>query len=418
MSFYQNILSITLLLCGLTDFLRIFRLGGITALGILTLIVAPISWILVFTRSKIPKAVLVVSSLVLFIIFALLDWLWHYSTLSKSIVTVVQNLSLYIAFVGFVVLSTIQSNRTFDPPNYISKSFPRAIKISVGLYGLSLLIFGPGTGLIMGPRSFALFAIIGMAWYLAAWRYHLPGGLLWASFTIIAIALSFSRTALLIALLLFPLSQISLKDLKGWMRMGLTIALIATVSYLAFTYVEPIRSRFTSVGDNATVGGVKINTSGRNVAWPVAYASAMESPWIGKGPGSVGIVLGERVGPAFIHPHNDYLRIFHDYGLIGLTFWLIGYWQLIIKTWQNWQWADQNDRANAHIHLAAFLALVAVSLGMLSDNVIVYIFSMAPLGILVGASLGSGSRRKKMIKKSTSTLSLVSSSLEQLSVQP
>ncbi|MBW4685948.1 MAG: O-antigen ligase family protein [Komarekiella atlantica HA4396-MV6] len=415
MNFYQNILSITLFICGLTDFLRVFRLGGITALGILTLILAPTTWVLVFIRSKMPKVVLVASWLVLFVIFALIDWLWHYSTL--SLVTTIQNLSLYIAFVGFVVLSTIQSNRTFDLPKYISQSFPTAIKISVGLYGLSLIINGPGASLIMGPRSFALFAIIGIAWCLAAWRYRLPGGLLWASFTIMAIALSFSRTALLIALILFPLSQISLKSLKGWVRMGLTVALIATVAYLAFTYVEPIRSRFTAVGDNATVGGVQINTSGRNVAWPVAYASAMESPWIGKGPSSVGIVLGERVGPAFIHPHNDYLRIFHDYGLIGLTFWFLGYSQLIIKTWQNWQWADQYDRANAHVHLAAFLALVAVSLSMISDNVIVYIFSMAPLGILVGASLGSGSRRKKMIK-STSKLSLVSDSLEQVAVKP
>ncbi len=254
-----------------------------------------------------------------------------------------------------------------------------------------------------------------MAWYLAAWRYRLPGGLFWASFTIIAIALSYSRTALLIGLILFPLSQISLKDLKGWGRMGLTIALIAIVSYLAFTYVEPIRSRFTAVGDNATVGGVQINTSGRNAAWPVAYASAMESPWIGKGPGSVGLVLAKLVGPAFNHPHNDYLRIFHDYGLIGLTFWLLGYCQLIIKTWQNWQWADQHDTANAHVHLAAFLALVAVSLAMISDNVVVYIFSMAPLGILAGASLGSASRRQKVIK-SADKLALVSS-VEQMPIK-
>ncbi len=41
---------------------------------------------------------------------------------------------------------------------------------------------------------------------------------------------------------------------------------------------------------------------------------------------------------------------------------------------------------------------MAVAIAMISDNVIVYMFVMAPLGILVGASLGSGSRRKKVIK--------------------
>jgi O-antigen ligase len=269
----------------------------------------------------------------------------------------------------------------------------------------------------MGARSFALFAIIGVAWYLAAWRYRQAGSIWWAGFTIVTIALSFSRTALVIAIVLFPLSQISLTSFKGFMRMTLTILLIVTVSFLAFTFVEPIRTRFTAVGDNATVGGVKINTSGRSAAWPVAYASAMESPWIGKGPGSVGMILAKRVGPAFAHPHNDYLRILHDFGFIGLTFWLLGYWQLIIKTWQNWQWADKNDQENAYIHLAAFLSLVAVALAMISDNVVVYIFAMAPLGILVGASLGITSRRKKIIKYSPQ-LALRSSTLEQLSIEP
>ncbi|WP_341527217.1 O-antigen ligase family protein [Nostoc sp. UHCC 0302] len=415
MKLYHNFLSTTLLVCGLTDLLRGLKLGGISGLGLITLIYAVTSWFLVFSRSKIPKAVLLTSWLVLFVIFALLDGLWHYSTL--SIVSLIQNLSLYVAFVGFVVLSTIQSNRNLEIPEYISKNFPKAIKISVSLYALSLLITGPGASLIMGARSFALFGTIGMAWWLATWRYRMPGSLWWAGFTLVTIALSFSRTALLIAIILFPLSQISLTSFKGFMRMTLTILLIVTVSFLAFTFVEPIRARFTAVGDNATVGGVKINTSGRSAAWPVAYASAMESPWIGKGPGSVGIILAKRVGPAFAHPHNDYLRILHDFGFIGLTFWLLGYWQLIIRTWQNWQWADKNDQENAYIHLAAFLSLVAVALAMISDNVVVYIFAMAPLGILVGASLGITSRRKKIIKYSPQ-LALQSSTLEQLSIEP
>jgi O-antigen ligase len=409
MNLYQTFFSIILFLTGLTDLIRIVNFGGITGLGIMTLATSFGTWFLVFTHSKIPKIVFIILwALFFFLVLAIISWILNFSSLSP--VNVIQNLTVYIAFIGFTTLSTIQSYRSFELPEYISKYLPKAIQVSVTIYGLSLVIGGPGSSVIMSARSFALFAVIGVAWFLAAWRYGLPGSLFWVSFAVVALAFSFSRTALIIALLLFPLSQISFTSIKALLKMGLIIVLIVMISFLAFTFVEPIRSRFTSTGDNATVGGVQVNTSGRGTAWPVAYASALESPWIGKGPSSVGIVLLERVGPEFAHPHNDYLRIFHDFGLFGLTFWLLGYWGLIIKVCQNWQWADKNDRENAHIHLASFLALIAEAIAMMSDNVVVYIFVMAPLGILVGASCGSGSRRQKTIK-SARKLAALSGSL-------
>ena len=396
MNLFNFLLGATLFISALTDVLRRINFGSITSLGLITVCLAFGTWLLVFARPTLPKAVLTLSSLVLFSIVTLYSWILHYSKLNP--IAVIQNLSLYFIFVGFLLLSTKQSNLGFKLPDYISNTLPKATKLSVIFYGLTLFLGGPGTNIIMGARPFALFATIAVAWYLAAWRYRIPQGFKWSIITTVVVAFSFSRTALLTMLILFPLSQISLTSIKGWLRMGLTIFMILTISFLAFTYVEPIRSRFSEVGDNATVGGVQVNTSGRNTAWPVAYASALESPWIGKGPGSVGIILQKRVGPSFGHPHNDYLRIFHDYGLTGLILWIFGYLVLLRRTWKHWQWADRNDRANAHVHLAAFLALVAVAIAMISDNVIVYMFVMAPLGILVGASLGSGSRRKKVIK--------------------
>ncbi|MBD2388122.1 O-antigen ligase family protein [Cylindrospermum sp. FACHB-282] len=396
MNIYDKFLTVALILSGLTDAVRKVGAGGISGLGMITIIFGFGTWILVFSRSRMPNAVLSASSLVFFLIVIIISWLLHFDSLAP--ITVIQNVSVYLGFVGFILLSTIQTYHSFELPEYISKYLPRSIQISVTLYGLGLLLDGPGSRMIMGARSFALFAIIGVAWFLASWRYRIPKSLFWTSFAILTLAFSFSRTALVIALLLFPLSQISFTSIKGLMRMSFIIFLIVTVSYLAFTYVEPIRSRFTDQGDNASVGGVQVNTSGRSTAWPVAYASAMESPWIGKGPTSVGIVLVKRVSVHFLHPHNDYLRFFHDCGLIGLVFWMLGYFGLIGKSWQNWQWADKYDQENAHIHLASFLALIAAALGMISDNVVVYPFVMFPLGTLVGASVGSGSKRKKELK--------------------
>jgi hypothetical protein len=57
-------------------------------------------------------------------------------------------------------------------------------------------------------------------------------------------------------------------------------------------------------------------------------------------------------------------------------------------TWRAWARADHEGSEEALPHLAVFLSLLAWILGMITDNVIAYIFLMAPLGVVVGASLG------------------------------
>ncbi len=278
----QKFMSITLILNGLTTLITLVRVGPISGLGLLTISLFIVSWFFIFNRRKISKATLPVLPLLLFVITALISWMWNSSQLAP--ISVIQNMSVYLGFIGFIILSAIESSRTFHLPEYITKYIPRAVQVSVTIYGMSVLVFEPGNNNLMGARPFALFAIIGIAWFLAAWRYGLPGAPLWSILTILTIAFSFSRTSLLISLVLFPLSQISFTSIKSLMRIALIIVMIVIVSYLAFTYVEPIRSRFSDTGDNATVGGVQVNTSGRGTAWPVAIASAWESPWIGKLP--------------------------------------------------------------------------------------------------------------------------------------
>lgn len=120
--------------------------------------------------------------------------------------------------------------------------------------------------------------------------------------------------------------------------------------------------------------------------WETTLDSYRTAPWFGKGAGSVEELI-ERHYPGLGHPHNDYLRILHDAGLVGFLLWVGGFLALIWKTWRGWLVAAPGDPAG-RVHLAAGLALVAVALGMLTDNVIVYIFVMAPVAVVVGTSLG------------------------------
>ncbi|NJK53406.1 MAG: hypothetical protein HC936_12415 [Leptolyngbyaceae cyanobacterium SU_3_3] len=70
----------------------------------------------------------------------------------------------------------------------------------------------------MGARSFALFAIIAVAWCLAMWRYRSPGAAVWALLLSVLVAASFSRTAMIATLVLYPLSRFSPHKAEGWLK--------------------------------------------------------------------------------------------------------------------------------------------------------------------------------------------------------
>lgn len=272
----------------------------------------------------------------------------------------------------------------------VSAAFAVASWVPVAVYGVSVGLWGLGNKALVGPRALALFSVIALAWNLPEWRYGRRSALVRIVAILATIVLSLSRGATVTALLLLPLSRIrSRPRMADWVRMILVAGLAVGLFYVAFTYLTPLHERFTE-GDVRTVGGVvSINVSGRDTMWSVTWHSYLESPWIGKGAGSAGKELFERAGLS--HPHNDYLRILHDFGLIGLLLWALGFAILVRRTWRAWRYADVAGSQVAHVHLAAFLSLAVVGIDMITSNPIVYIFIMGPLGVLVGSSLGLSS---------------------------
>jgi O-antigen ligase len=401
---YTITLAFILLISSLTDLVRRVGAGSFTALGMLTIAIGVGSVLLVLTCRQIPKSANVIIWLVAFLGLGVTSLYLNMSLSLVSPTFAFQNLLVYVAFVGVMLVSAAETYRTPYLPWYVSDGFTRSAQISAVIYGSSLLIGGFGSSIFMGARSFALYAIIALAWCLAAWRYQYKGMAIWAILLAVMVACSFSRTATVVTLVMFPLSRLSPRSKQGWMKLGLWVGLIATVAYLTFTYVEPIRERFVDRGDRGSVGGLQINTSGRDRIWEFVGNSIAQSPIIGKGPGSVEVPVRAANSTANGHPHNDYLRLAHDYGYLGLGLWLLGFVGLIWRTGKNWLWADRFDRATAHIHLAALLGLVGAAQGMLTDNIVVYIFAMAPLGILVGASIGVGSMRRNYLAATDSAM--------------
>lgn len=392
----EILLTSMLLVSAFTDCVRRLSLGPVTALAGVTIVSCVGSALLLLFSSKIPRRLVFGAMIYLtFLGWGAYSLIANMASSGLSFQLSVQNLLSYGAFVGLLLLSACETIENPFPVWYVRHGFLVASAISAGMYGLGILLGGPGSGLVMGPRAFSAFVVTMLPFCLAAWRYRVPYAKEISIALTICVALSFSRTATVIALILYPLSRFSPHKPEGWFRLVGWIAGIMLVAYLSFTYVQPIRDRFTEKGDSGSIGGISVNTAGRDRMWEAVNNSITKSPIIGQGPGSVAFPVGSVNQTAGGHPHNDYLRLSHDFGYVGCALWLSGFATLITATFRNWLWADTYDRNMAHYHLGAMLGILGVMQLMLTDNIIVYVFAMGPLGILTGASISIGTLRRR-----------------------
>lgn len=378
------ILASALLLAGLVDLPRQISIGPISLLGavMIVYIVMPLLWWIATPRFH-RSFIMVLSPLLLYISWSVLSTTWSFPD-----VTGIQNLLAPVAFCLLAGVAFRYCRQKPDGWQKIGKTLLVATGLAVGLYGLNVAMAGFGTSAIIGARTFSLFALFGLAVCLTSWRYGWRPGLFGALLIVLTIGVSLSRMALAIALLLFLLAMIPLKDWRGGIRLILMATLIGGVAYLLVMRVEPIRARFIEGDTSLQVAGIAINATGRTALWNALLDSYAQSPWIGHGAGMSGRLINSRFS-GLGQAHSDYLRILHDHGILGLAFWVLGMISLLIPPIRSWVQADQRGDPAAAIHLAAILSIICVALSMATDNPLVYIFVMAPCGILVGASLGT-----------------------------
>jgi len=304
-----------------------------------------------------------------------------------------QNALVFFTFAAFLFLSLRYAGFVADLPLRVARLLEISTVVAASLYGLSVAWWGLGTDVIWGNRTFAMFSLLGLGWFLAGWR-HGRRSFLWISIGVsLIIALSLSRAAFLVATLLYPVSQLLGTGWKRFARTAVALIVCSGILILSLQVLEPFRGRFTGGGslDDILASNAAMYTSGRVNLWTQTFASALESPWIGKGAGSASAFVAATFGD-IEHPHNDYLRVFHDYGAVGLFLFLVSLMYLIRACWRNWSGAV--DVFEARLGLASLLGLLSAVMMMLTDNTLDYVFVMAPLGVLVGTALGSPQRRR------------------------
>lgn len=252
------------------------------------------------------------------------------------------------------------------------------------------------------PRALALVALIPICWHLARWASGHVWDLLPVAAWVAAIIVSLSRmaagAALAVALLTLVVHA-SARHRIRWTHLTLLLALLGGM-LLAVGTVGPFRERLSKPQDRLPI-------------WRDVVSSAMEAPILGKGPGSSQVEEVLRywwTSPPLhlprsrrhydyaeywaVHPHNDYLRVWHDLGLPGAALFVVALGLSLYALCGACRPGRHREAGagTAQLGLAGLLTLVALMIAMTTDNPLVYPFVIGPAATLIGAGLGAATR--------------------------
>lgn len=229
----------------------------------------------------------------------------------------------------------------------------------------------------VGDRTLAIFLLPIMALGLASARYR-SRWFLWVVMGVVLVGLaSLSRTAVAVLLVLLLFATTGLPRSQRVLVLCLSVLV-----FVGALQVDAFRERFgggrmalTEIGVEGqgskaalTVGG--LNTSGRGWMWLHVGGHALERPVLGHGTGSATAYMQALPGSPVAHPHNDYLRVFHDLGAIGLVMILafglgtLLYFRRAFRT--------ARTRLGRELALASYLATLAYGLIAVTDNPLLY----------------------------------------------
>lgn len=383
----------------LVDAPRLIQLGPVTLSGAITLLVAALTICLLpsyfvsglggarpLTAFQSPSRSLPWS---LWAFLLLLSGSLAMTLLSSGISSeTIQNACAYLTFVGAIAFAAAAT----PPVAFRGWELMQGISTWFAYIALAITvveqIVAPGTvdntRFVFTPRSMAMVGVIALAIVIPGtprnhWQRFAPFAL------IIAMALSLSRTCTIVGLAMmvfFVLRANRTKSRKTGGRLFRSFfvaAVITGCAYLLVAYYTPFRNRFL-VGDNAwDVGDVAISSQGRAKLWQLLLSNSYDGWLLGHGVGAASRLVAENT--RLNHPHNEYLRLYFDFGIAGLILFLASLAALALITLRS---ARRTDHP---VHWAALIAVIGIALVAVTDNPFVYPFVMLPLGSLIGLSL-------------------------------
>jgi O-antigen ligase len=287
------------------------------------------------------------------------------------------------AVVPWIVLS-VRWDRRFAERSLIVMSFLPLASVLTGLalqvLGLYQVVSGDylGSQRLEGaniPAHLALLGVIGIAAALSEQVQRRPV-LRWLAllnFAIVLATLTRAAVAASIVIFAFWLWQEVGSRVRRHKRVAHVIIFMIVGGLAVYAFLPGLIYRTVS---NPNQPG--FNTSGRNVAWVFFFDQASINPWFGRGLGSTPMENQGRIMQSI--PHNEYLHIFGDAGLVGGTMVLIS---IIVACRYALRRIDPSSRR------LALGFLVATALLSVVDNTFSTVQFVVPFAWLLG-SLASG----------------------------
>jgi O-antigen ligase len=293
-------------LAGLIDAPRRVEVGPVSGLALLTGALALASvpfWLRERASRLVPGA-----------LAGLAVWIIAASAFHPPSAAGIQTLLVLAVFVAALAMAT-SAGAEVEP--VLERVIPVAATVSFALVAITLATNGLGGIGVVSPRPFALFALVVLAWYLPRLRvaYARPTAWVFVAASVAAIVATLSRGAFLAAVALIGLNGLLAPRANLGKRL-LALALAVGLAVAALTYVRPLHDRFTEGDVRPVHGDVSVNVEGRFEIWNAVWRSFLTSPVVGHGAGSSDDLTSREFEGAD-HPHNDYLRLLHDYGVPG-----------------------------------------------------------------------------------------------------
>jgi O-antigen ligase len=292
----------------------------------------------------------------------------------------IQFMMVQVAFLGVLLVASTARRAVGDRlENVVGRCFRITAVVLGGATTLGAFGLGHAIG---GTRPSAIVALVGLGWFLAEYKAGNRRALWWSLAIAAEIAISLSRTALLGAIVVM-VAALLFGSRKHRARNAILCGLLVLTGAWAVTSWAPLHDRFVQGDVSLSVGGISVNAEGRTQVWQKLWSEIPGDLVFGRGPGTAS-ARSVQILASFDHPHNDYLRILYDFGLLGTAVFA---W-FVIRCARLLRRAARGARGSMPARAAQYAGL-AVLIMMATDNPLDYPFVMIPLGALIGVALGS-----------------------------
>lgn len=242
---------------------------------------------------------------------------------------------------------------------------------AVSLFGISMINMGIlATGAlpeISGLAAESMTAVLVACVFASAYAHGKRAGFaFWSMMAVIPVfALTRTAMAAMMSTLLTTIAPLKL-------RTRLFFAALLVIGALGLFYTERVQHKMFYSGrgtlEDVSFDNPDFRTSGRKLMWEALWYRVEQNPWFGHGANSQEEYIRSKFG-RIAHPHNDWLRLLHDYGYVGTSLYAITLLLMVIHLWRARRKSAGHTRQLFEIAISGFIPFLIF---MVTDNIILY----------------------------------------------